>query len=87
MVERGRIRLTPPGWGPPHTQPPGHPHEASMNPRHPRPSRLFDFVLGTMLSMIGVTLMFTLIAAPLGIPMFAAGLALLLRDDQEKNRP
>ena len=46
--------------------------------KRPRPRRLSDYVLGTVLLMVGWTLILTLIGAPLGIPMFAAGLALLL---------
>ena len=40
--------------------------------------RWFDFLLGGALLIGGSLLIMTLLGAPLGIPMFAAGLALLL---------
>ena len=43
-----------------------------------RPHRLFDYLLGTVLLMMGFALILTLVGAPFGIPLFAAGLALLL---------
>ena len=43
-----------------------------------RRHRLFDYALGTVLFIVGWTLILTLVGAPLGIPLFASGLALLL---------
>ena len=40
--------------------------------------RWFDYLLGGALLTGGSLLIMTLLGAPLGIPMFAAGLALLL---------
>ncbi len=56
-----------------------------MNPRHPQQHRLLEFLLGTLLFTSGFALIVTFIGAPLGIPMFAAGLALLLGTAPEKS--
>jgi hypothetical protein len=42
--------------------------------------RLFDILIGFSMFMTGAVLTLTLIGAPIGLPLFAAGLGLMLSD-------
>lgn len=53
-----------------------------MKRHHSLPERLIEYLVGAMLFLAGWALILTLVGAGFGIPMSAAGLALLLPERQ-----